>query len=49
VRVRLAYGSDGLDIELPEERTIVTPVALSGSRTRLPGLICGFRLRVRTR
>jgi nickel-dependent lactate racemase len=28
VRVRLAYGSDGLDVELPEERTtLVTPVA----------------------
>ena len=28
MRVRLAYGSDGLDVELPEGRTtVVTPVA----------------------
>ena len=32
MRVRLAYGSDGLDVELPEERTtVVTPVARPGA------------------
>jgi putative transposase len=30
-------------------RLLPTPLRLSGSRTRLPSLGCGFRLRVRTR